>query len=52
MVCFDGYTDDFVHILYCDGCGMAVHQECYGVKDIEADFCCDRCTHLQNLEKK
>ena len=54
MVCFDGTTDDNknIQIVYCDGCGMSVHQHCYGVKDVEADFCCERCRELRNIEKE
>lgn len=51
-VCFDGYADDFVHIVYCDGCSMPVHHECYGITDLEGDFYCERCLHLQELEKR
>lgn len=50
MACFDGYTDEFTHILYCDGCGIPVHQTCYGIQDIEPDFFCDRCLQLAKLE--
>lgn len=52
MVCFDGTTDDNkdIQIVYCDGCGMSVHQHCYGVKDVEADFCCERCKELRRIE--
>lgn len=50
MVCFDGSTDEKNLIVYCDGCNMSVHMDCYGIQDAEADFCCDRCTKLRELE--
>lgn len=52
MVCFDGSTDEKNLIVYCDGCNMSVHMDCYGIQDAEADFCCDRCTKLRELEKE
>lgn len=54
MVCFDGTTDEEhdMHIVYCDGCNMSVHQDCYGVRDVEADFCCERCTELRLLDQE
>ncbi|CAM9790447.1 unnamed protein product, partial [Laminaria digitata] len=52
MVCFDGSTDEDhnLYIVYCDGCGMSVHMDCYGIKNVEADFCCERCSKLRELE--
>lgn len=52
MVCFDGSTDEDhnQYIVYCDGCGMSVHMDCYGIKNVEADFCCERCSKLRELE--
>lgn len=49
-MCFDGSTSDDSMIVYCDGCGMSVHMECYGVQNHEDDFCCDRCAKLRELE--
>jgi len=31
-------------IIFCEGCGTGVHQECYGVGKIpEGDWFCDAC---------
>ncbi|CAM9671614.1 unnamed protein product, partial [Ectocarpus sp. 12 AP-2014] len=34
MVCFDGSTDESgnLTIVYCDGCDMSVHTDCYGIQ--------------------
>ncbi|CAN0586937.1 unnamed protein product, partial [Ectocarpus sp. 12 AP-2014] len=29
---------------------MSVHTDCYGIQDPKADFVCDRCTRLRELE--
>ncbi|EGG14670.1 PHD zinc finger-containing protein [Cavenderia fasciculata] len=43
-VCFDGASDDTNQIVYCDGCDIAVHQECYGIRLIpEGHWFCQRC---------
>jgi hypothetical protein len=43
-VCFCGESLDDNQIVFCEGCNMAVHQSCYGIKNIpEGDWFCDSC---------
>eukprot|EP00727_Mastigamoeba_balamuthi_P013321 m51a1_g8611 hypothetical protein (1980) ;mRNA; f:617-8898 len=43
-VCQDGQSEDANQIVYCDGCEMAVHQQCYGLFYIpEGSWKCHRC---------
>jgi len=43
-VCGDIYSYDNNAIIFCDGCNVAVHQECYGVREIpDGEWLCDRC---------
>jgi hypothetical protein len=43
-VCWDGVSYDDNQILYCEGCDVAVHQECYGVRAVpKGDWFCRVC---------
>ncbi len=43
-VCGLGDSDDNNQIVLCDGCDIAVHQACYGIRDIpEGDWFCALC---------
>lgn len=48
VVCLDGVSEDANQIVYCDGCNMAVHQECYGIRSLpKRAWLCERCTLLR-----
>jgi hypothetical protein len=49
-VCFDGKGTDFNPLVYCDGCDVAVHRCCYGLKHIaEGEWFCDICCHVKSV---
>lgn len=46
-VCFEGDSDELNEIIFCDGCDIAVHQNCYGVATVprgEDPWFCLRCS--------
>lgn len=54
-VCLDGFSDgDHCNaILLCDGCDLAVHQQCYGVIAVPADaWYCHSCISLTPTHKR
>ena len=45
QVCFEGWSVTNNQIVFCSGCEIGVHQECYGIKAVpEDDWFCDRCS--------
>lgn len=48
-VCGGGESDNSNAIVFCDGCDVAVHQECYGIVFIpEGQWLCRRCLVSKN----
>eukprot|EP01083_Nonionella_stella_P066615 175596_1 len=43
-VCFNGDVEDGNDIVFCESCNLAVHQVCYGVREVpKDDWFCQKC---------
>ncbi|GMF13393.1 unnamed protein product [Phytophthora lilii] len=48
-VCLESESYDDDPIVFCDGCNVAIHQFCYGIRVVPSDkWFCDVCTELQS----
>ena len=45
-ICREGYSEPGDMLVFCDRCNIAVHQGCYGIKEVpEGDWVCSVCAH-------
>ncbi|OQS00722.1 DEAD/DEAH box RNA helicase, partial [Thraustotheca clavata] len=52
QVCGETYSFDCNPILFCDGCNIGVHQECYGVQEVpNGSWFCDFCSKVKKGTK-
>jgi len=52
-VCNEGDSDTSNLIVFCDGCDIAVHQECQGIKVVPSGtWLCDRCAFVDSVKNK
>ena len=43
-ICREGYSEPGDMLVFCDRCNIAVHQGCYGIKEVpEGDWFCKHC---------
>jgi hypothetical protein len=51
-VCFDGESTESNQIVFCDGCNIAIHQSCYGIRAIPKNsYFCERCVEARTRER-
>jgi len=51
-VCLDGFCENVNRIVYCDGCNLGVHQNCYGLLSIpEGGWFCKPCSSKPGLSQ-
>ena len=51
-VCFDGESTESNQIVFCDGCNIAIHQSCYGIRAIpRKSYFCERCVEVRTRER-
>lgn len=51
LICCTTESHDENLIVYCDGCDITVHQDCYGIQSLTEKWFCDVC-RWNNCEKK
>ena len=51
-VCFNSESGRYNSYVYCNSCGLSIHQYCYGLQEIPESFLCAKCKYYDNAHEK